>query len=72
MNHNRGTIYDLIASHGDVEDMIYFAVLMEGTFTREEIPKILKFKYNHKYNMLTIVSNNIKGSLFMIIKVTPY
>ncbi|CAH1786190.1 unnamed protein product [Owenia fusiformis] len=26
---NRNTIYDLIASHGDVEDMVYFAVLMK-------------------------------------------
>ncbi|XP_023930234.1 vacuolar protein sorting-associated protein 18 homolog [Lingula anatina] len=29
VTHNRNTIYDLIASHGDVEDLIYFATLME-------------------------------------------
>ena len=30
VNYNRSTIYDLIASHGDVEDMVFFAVLMQG------------------------------------------
>lgn len=25
-------VYDLIASHGDVEDMVFFAVLMQGEF----------------------------------------
>ena len=30
VNYNRNTIYDLIASHGDVEDMVFFAVLMQG------------------------------------------
>ena len=24
-------VYDLIASHGDVEDLVFFAVLMQGT-----------------------------------------
>ena len=27
---NRSVIYDLIASHGDVEDLVFFARLMEG------------------------------------------
>ncbi len=30
MAENKGTVYELIASHGDVEDMIFFAVLMQG------------------------------------------
>ena len=30
VSYNRSTIYDLIASHGDVEDMVFFAVLMHG------------------------------------------
>ena len=30
MNYNRNTIYDLIASHGNVEDMVFFAFLMQG------------------------------------------
>lgn len=34
MSNNRGVIYDLIASHGDVEDLVYFAVLMHGRETR--------------------------------------
>lgn len=29
VSHNRGVVYDLIASHGDVEDMVFFAVLMQ-------------------------------------------
>ncbi|XP_046364864.1 vacuolar protein sorting-associated protein 18 homolog isoform X1 [Haliotis rufescens] len=28
-SNNRGVVYDLIASHGDVEDMVFFAVLMK-------------------------------------------
>ncbi|XP_048829852.1 vacuolar protein sorting-associated protein 18 homolog [Brienomyrus brachyistius] len=27
--NNRGTIYDLLASHGNVDDMVYFAVIMQ-------------------------------------------
>ncbi|XP_064634570.1 vacuolar protein sorting-associated protein 18 homolog [Lineus longissimus] len=27
--YNRNTVYDLIASHGDIDDMVYFAVLMQ-------------------------------------------
>jgi hypothetical protein len=30
VSNNRGVVYDLIASHGDVEDMVFFAVLMQG------------------------------------------
>lgn len=30
VSNNRGVVYDLIASHGDVEDMVFFAVLMRG------------------------------------------
>ena len=30
MGHNKGVVYDLIASHGDVEDLVFFAVLMHG------------------------------------------
>lgn len=29
VSENRSTIYDLIASHGDIEDMIFFAVLIQ-------------------------------------------
>ncbi|KAK3096988.1 hypothetical protein FSP39_005437 [Pinctada imbricata] len=29
VSNNRGVVYDLIASHGDVEDMVFFAMLME-------------------------------------------
>jgi len=29
ISENRSTIYDLIASHGDIEDMIFFAVLIQ-------------------------------------------
>jgi len=29
-SENRSMIYDLIASHGDIEDMIFFAVLIQG------------------------------------------
>nr|XP_022303010.1 vacuolar protein sorting-associated protein 18 homolog [Crassostrea virginica] len=29
VSNNRGVVYDLIASHGDVEDMVFFAVLMQ-------------------------------------------
>ncbi|ESO97284.1 hypothetical protein LOTGIDRAFT_214111 [Lottia gigantea] len=29
LSDNRGVVYDLIASHGDVEDMVFFAVLMK-------------------------------------------
>ncbi|KAL5007275.1 hypothetical protein ScPMuIL_016081 [Solemya velum] len=28
-SNNRGVVYDLIASHGDVEDMVFFACLMQ-------------------------------------------
>ena len=27
---NQKIVYDLIASHGDIEDMVFFAVLMQG------------------------------------------
>ena len=30
MSNNRSVVYDLIASHGDVEDLVFFAVLMKG------------------------------------------
>ena len=30
------TVYDLIASHGDVENMVYFAMLMEGERSQSE------------------------------------
>ncbi|CAC5391949.1 VPS18 [Mytilus coruscus] len=29
VSNNRGVVYDLIASHGNVEDMVFFAVLMQ-------------------------------------------
>ncbi|CAG5120863.1 unnamed protein product, partial [Candidula unifasciata] len=29
VTHNRSVVYDLIASHGDVEDLVFFAVLMK-------------------------------------------
>lgn len=29
VSHNRSVVYDLIASHGDVEDLVFFAVLMK-------------------------------------------
>ena len=31
---NRKTVYDLISSHGAVEDMVFFATLMKGVFIR--------------------------------------
>ena len=30
LDQNRKTAYDLIASHGDVENLIFFAMLMQG------------------------------------------
>ena len=30
VGHNKSVVYDLIASHGDVEDLVFFAVLMQG------------------------------------------
>lgn len=29
MDSNRAMVYELIASHGDIEDLVYFAVLMK-------------------------------------------
>ncbi|CAL1534740.1 unnamed protein product [Lymnaea stagnalis] len=29
VSHNRSVVYDLIASHGDVEDLVFFAILMK-------------------------------------------
>jgi hypothetical protein len=28
-------VYDLIASHGDIDDMVYFAILMQGMLSAE-------------------------------------
>ena len=33
VNENRSIVYDLIASHGDIEDMVFFAVIMQGRVT---------------------------------------
>lgn len=35
LDQNRKTAYDLIASHGDVENLIFFAMLMQGVSLRE-------------------------------------
>jgi len=32
LDQNRKTAYDLIASHGDVENLIFFAMLMQGVY----------------------------------------
>lgn len=32
LDQNRKTAYDLIASHGDVENLIFFAMLMQGLY----------------------------------------
>lgn len=31
LDQNRKTAYDLISSHGDVENLIFFAMFMQGT-----------------------------------------
>ena len=33
LSGNVDTVYDLIASHGDIEDMVFFAMLMKGALT---------------------------------------
>ena len=32
LDQNRKTAYELIASHGDVENLIFFAMLMQGLY----------------------------------------
>jgi hypothetical protein len=36
IDENKTIMYNLIASHGDIEDMIFFAVLIQGTVSDHE------------------------------------
>jgi len=37
LDQNRKTAYNLIASHGDVENLIFFAMLMQGLLNTMQI-----------------------------------
>ena len=52
-------MYDLIASHGDVEDLVFFAVLMQGTVKFLNFQTLTNFTANtlkFKLKGSTIVS----------------
>ena len=34
LEQNRHTVYELIDSHGDVEDLVFVAILLQGELTR--------------------------------------
>lgn len=55
VSNNRGVVYDLIASHGDVEDMVFFAVLMQ------DFEKVITHHIQH---------DNYKGALGQLSKQT--
>ncbi|XP_070564875.1 vacuolar protein sorting-associated protein 18 homolog isoform X2 [Ptychodera flava] len=56
LSHNRATAYDLIASHGDVEDLVYFAFLMQD-FERVMSHHIQHDDYNAALKVLTKQTN---------------
>ncbi|XP_041365438.1 vacuolar protein sorting-associated protein 18 homolog isoform X2 [Gigantopelta aegis] len=54
-SHNRYVVYDLIASHGDVEDMVFFAVLMK------DYERVISHHIQHEH---------YKGALDVLVKQT--
>jgi len=60
ISENRSTIYDLIASHGDIEDMIFFAVLIQD-FERVISHHIQQNNYT---SALELVSKQMNKELF--------
>jgi len=60
ISENRSTIYDLIASHGDIEDMIFFAVLIQD-FERVISHHIQQNNYT---SALELMSKQMNKELF--------
>jgi len=60
ISENRSTVYDLIASHGDIEDMIFFAVLMQD-FERVISHHIQQNNYT---SALELMSKQVNKALF--------
>ena len=60
ISENRSTIYDLIASHGDIEDMIFFAVLIQD-FERVISHHI---QQNNYVSALELMSKQMNKELF--------
>ena len=60
ISENRSTIYDLIASHGDIEDMIFFAVLIQD-FERVISHHIQQHNYT---SALELMSKQMNKELF--------
>jgi len=60
VSENRSTIYDLIASHGDIEDMIFFAVLIQD-FERVVSHHIQQHNY---MSALDLMSKQMNKELF--------
>ena len=60
ISENRSTIYDLIASHGDIEDMIFFAVLIQD-FERVISHHIQQNNYK---SALELMSKQMNKELF--------
>jgi len=60
ISENRSTVYDLIASHGDIEDMIFFAVLIQD-FERVVSHHIQQHNYT---SALELMSKQMNKELF--------
>ncbi|XP_055957598.1 vacuolar protein sorting-associated protein 18 homolog [Patella vulgata] len=66
LSNNRGVVYDLIASHGDVEDMVFFAVLMK------DYERVISHHLQHEnYKRALEVLQNKQNDVELYYKFSP-
>lgn len=67
VSNNRGVVYDLIASHGDVEDMVFFAFLMQ------DFEKVITHYLQHdEYrNALKVLTKHCSQEVDLFYKFSP-
>ncbi|GAB1602836.1 vacuolar protein sorting-associated protein 18 homolog [Argonauta hians] len=63
--NNRQVIYDLIASHGDVEDLIYFARLMK------DFERVISHYIQHEYYKIALEVLNEQNQMELFYKFSP-
>ncbi|XP_052823980.1 vacuolar protein sorting-associated protein 18 homolog [Octopus bimaculoides] len=63
--NNRQVIYDLIASHGDVEDLMYFARLMK------DFERVISHYIQHEYYKVALEVLNEQNQMELFYKFSP-